>query len=152
MKITKQIRSANTQIRVTEIGIIRMEGIDISTKTLNEIVNISSKNENQNKLFMVFDFNTSSRMIDLNLISSGDYLKKISNLPNVPNGVNIYHYLSVVNCPNEFPKEQPLNIKSVPFDECLDSFNDYMLDMDEEYNERFDSSVKEIIEINLTRN
>ena len=149
MKTTKLLDIKNAQIRVREISIIRMEGVDITATVLNKIAEDSNKNENQGKLFMVFNFNTDSRMIDLNLINSGNYYKKISNLPFVPNGVNIYHFLSVANCPDEFPKVQHQNKNAVSFDECMESFNDYMLDLDVEYNESFDSSVKEIIEINL---
>ena len=152
MKTTKQFEIENAQIRVKEIGFIRMDGLNISASVLNKITEVSNRKENQSKLFMVFNFNTDSRMIDLNLISSGDYYKKISNLPCVPTGVNIYHFLSVVNCPDEFPKVQNQNINAVSFNECIESFNDYMLDLDEEYNERFDSSLQEITEINLKTN
>lgn len=151
MKTRNHLEIENAQIIVREIGIIRMEGINISTTVLEKIADVSNMIENQSKLYMVFNFNTSSRLIDLNLINSGECYKRIANLPCVPNGVNIYHYLSVVNCPNEFPKEQHIKNDMVSYNECVVSFNDYMLDMDDGYNEIFDSSINEINEKNLKK-
>lgn len=149
MKDTNNLDVKKAQIRIREIGIIRMEGLNISETDIKKIADVSNKIENQSKLYMVFDFNTSSRLIDLHLIKSGLCYKRITNIPAVPNGVNIYHFLSVVNCPDEFPNEQHMETDMVSYEECVSSFNDYMQDIDEEYNERFESSVKEIININI---